>query len=127
MPKTDPLDDLYQHLVSRQGKPKAVRDLPPEDRKAYHAKANRRSRAKRKAALDAGTPEPTDAVIRQALADAALMLLAVEGPGSAQVMAALAAVFPGRVGLPMTVTHRARTGSLRPKLLAVPGTGLKSS
>ncbi|MGE0500623.1 MAG: hypothetical protein AB7I79_03085 [Rhizobiaceae bacterium] len=126
--ETDPLDELYQHLVARKtARPRAIRDLPPDDRLAYHAEANRRSRARRKAALASGAPEPTDAVIRQALSDAVIMLLAVDGPGSAQVMGALATAFPGRPGVPMTVQHCARTGSLRPKLIAVPATGLKSS
>ncbi len=126
--KADPLDHLYQHLVSRKSsRSKTIRDLPPEARNEYYAEANRQSRAKRKAAIEAGTPEPTDAVIQQALADAALMILAVNGPGAAQVRQALGVAFPDRVGVPMTVQHRARTGSLRPKLIGVPGTGLKSS
>lgn len=118
-----PLNDetmmqLYKHLADRRARQQALRDLPREARNAYHAKANRRSREKARAAREAGAILPTTPVVRQVLADAGIMLLATDGPGAQQVRHALARAFPGRVGLPMTVTQQAKSGRLKPKLLA---------
>lgn len=117
---------LYEHLAQQAGR-RAVRDMPEAERLAYHAEANRRSRAKARAAKEAGRLEPTEAALRTVLSDAALMLLATDGPGAREIRNALARAFPGRTGLPMTVTQRARSGALKPKLLGVSATGLKSS
>lgn len=95
----------------------SVRDLPIKARRAYQAEATRRHRAKLKRNKAEGNPEATTEAIREALADAAIMLLAVNGPGADQVRAYLAKAFPGRVGVPMTVTSRARSGKLKPKSL----------
>ena len=94
-----------------------IRDLPLNERKAYQAEAVRRHRAKVKREKALGNPAPTKAAVREALADAALMLLAVEGPGADQVRSYLSRAFPGRVGVSMTVTSRARSGKLRPTSL----------
>jgi hypothetical protein len=94
-----------------------VRDLPAEKRKEYQREAVAKHRAKVRAERAKGTPEPTRDAVREALADAALMLLAVSGPGSDQVRAYLDKCFPGRPGVAMTVTSKARSTKLRPKLL----------
>jgi len=124
----DALLALYQHLADRKaaGK-KAIRDMPADERRAYTRDAVRRHRAKVQADKEAGRTEPTADAIRTALADAAIMLLATDGPGSREVRNALARAFPGMPGLPMTVAQRARSGALKPKLLGLPGTSLKSS
>lgn len=108
---------LYQRLADRKAAgPQAVRDRPPEKRLAYHAEANRKARAKAKAAIESGELEPTRPIIRQVLADAAVMILAVDGPGAEQIRAVLASAFPTKPGIPLTVTQNARSGRLRPKL-----------
>ncbi len=56
-------------------------------------------------------------MIREALADAAIALLAVDGPGSDRIRHFLGEVFVGRAGVPGTVTARAKAGALRTKLL----------
>ena len=94
-----------------------VRDLPQEDRRAYQAAAVRKHRAMLKDKKAEGNPEPTRDAVREALADAALMLLAVGGPGAEQVRAYLGKAFPGRPGVPMTVTSKARSGKLKPRSL----------
>lgn len=97
-----------------------IRDLPPEERKAYQREAVRAHREKLKAQKAQGNPEPTKDAVREALADAAIMLLAVDGPGAEQVRAYLERAFPGRSGVPITVTSRARSGKLRPRSLKSP-------
>ncbi|BDA82496.1 hypothetical protein Sa4125_00380 [Aureimonas sp. SA4125] len=117
-PPTDPLHALYEAVAARQAaRPTAVRDLPADERRAYMREAKRTSRERQRAASADGSPLATDDAIRAALADAALMILATDAPGAAQIMSALAAAFTGRGGVPGTVRARCRSGSLRPTLI----------
>lgn len=111
------LGEKYDALAAAAKRKPGVRDLPPEVRKRYQAEAVAKHRAKVKAERAAGTPEPTREAVRVALADAALLLLAVGGPGADQVRTYLDKAFPGRPGVALTVTSRARSGKLRPKSL----------
>jgi hypothetical protein len=113
------MPDEIERLYSLISKSRAVttREAPPSERKAYLAAAARRYRARQKASVEAGSPEPTNPAVRNALADAALMLLATDGPGSDLVRNYLGKVFAGRPGVPDTVAARAKAGTLRPKLL----------
>jgi hypothetical protein len=108
---------LYEALRLRKAKRPTVREMSREDRLAYHAEANRRSRAKTREATEKGCPEPSVATIRDALADAALIILAAGAPGAEQVERLLGLAFTGRAGVPGTVRAKARSGSLRPKVL----------
>ncbi len=117
MDQGEALARLYESLASKRAAgPKTVRDMPEDQRRAYMREAKARQRAREGAAVESGSPEPIASVIRDALADAALMLLATEGPGSRQITEVLAKAFPGRPGLPMTVMQKARSGRLKPKL-----------
>ena len=78
--------------------------------------AKARSREKARKAAEAGSPEPSTATIREALADAALILLATGAPGADEVARLLGKSFPGRAGVPGTVTAQARSGRLKPKI-----------
>src|SRR5690606_12283759 len=102
---------LYAQLTA--GRRKAVRDRPVEERRAYGAQRVREHRQRQKEAVAKGSPEPTAPMIREALADAAIALLAVDGPGSDQIRHWLGQAFPGRVGVPGTVTARAKAGALK--------------
>jgi len=113
------LGEKYDALAVVAKRKPTVRDLPPEERKKYQAEAVAKHRAKVKAHKADGNPEPTGDAVREALADAARMLLAVGGPGADQVRAYLGKAFPGRPGVPMTVASKARCGKLRPKSLKV--------
>jgi hypothetical protein len=113
------LGERYDALAAVAKRKPTIRDLPPEERKRYQAEAVAKHRAKVKAQKADGNPEPTGDAVREALADAALMLLAVGGPGADQVRAYLDRAFPGRPGVAMTVTSRARSGQLKPKSLKV--------
>ncbi|MBP0439126.1 hypothetical protein [Tianweitania sediminis] len=112
---TDPLDTLYARLTA--GRRSGVRDLDPEARRAYQRKATEATRRRQREAVEAGSPEPLAAAVRDALADAALALLAVGGPGSDEVQRVVATVFAGRPGVAGTVAAKARAGTLRPRLL----------
>lgn len=115
---TDSLGTLYDALASQQAaRSPAIRELPDDERRAYMREAKRRSRERQREATEAGSPLATDHAVRAALADAALMILATDAPGAAQVMAALRAAFPGRGGVPATVRARCRSGALRPTAL----------
>lgn len=114
------LGEDFEALLGTVKRKQGVRDLPPEERKAYQAAVVRKHRAKVKAEKAKGTPEPTKDAVREALADAALMLLAVDGPGADQVRAYLDRAFPGKPGVAMTVTSKARSTKLRPKSLKSP-------
>lgn len=109
------LDALYAKLTA--GRRKAVRDRPADERRAYVAQRVREHRQRQKESVEAGSPLPTEPMIREALADAALALLAVNGPGPGEMRNVLGRIFVGRVGVPGTVTARAKAGTLRAKLL----------
>jgi len=110
--------DLHQKLRDRRApKAGAFTTLDEDARREYFRVARRRSRANAKAALTSGKPRSDTAIVRDALADAALMLLAVGGPGADQVRHVLATVFAARPGVPLKVEQQARSGKLRPKLI----------
>jgi len=109
---------LYQALAEREAeKAPTLRERSPEEHAAYMREANRRSRAKAREAKANGNPEPTKAMVRDALADAALILLASGGPGSEEIRRLLYRAFPGRAGLPGRIASEARSGKHRPRLL----------
>jgi hypothetical protein len=114
--EADALQALYDAL--KKGRKPTVRELSPDDRRAYDRVQRAKLRARRKESIASGTLQPTAGNIRDALADAAIMILAADGPGADEVRAVLGAVFDSRPGVPLTVTQRIRSGTLRPKLFA---------
>ncbi|AID30821.1 hypothetical protein MCHK_3014 [Mesorhizobium huakuii 7653R] len=111
------LMELYRRLKDRNApKAGAFTTLSDDERRDYFKLARRRSRANDRAAIAAGSPAPTTSNIRHTLADAALMILAVDAPGADLVREVLADVFRQRPGVPFTVQQRARAGKLRPRL-----------
>jgi hypothetical protein len=105
-------------------RPKAVRkaavgidSMTPDEFRAYKSRLQAERRAKLKAQEAAGGL-PFDAeTTRDALADAALMLLYSGGPGADAVMTYLGKVFADKPGAPLTIAARIRTRALKPKLL----------
>lgn len=93
-------------------------NLSEEKRREYFRDANRKSRAKARNAEANGAPMATTAVIREALADAALMILVTDAPGADQVRAALGKIFEKRPGVPLMIETKAKGGKLRTKLIA---------
>lgn len=94
-----------------------VRELPTGARREYNRDAVRRHREAKKAAAAAGVVEPTKSNVRDALADAALVLLATDGPGAAEIRTILKKAFRDHPGTPFTVEADAKSGKLRPKVL----------
>lgn len=120
MTQDEALMRLYESLSRARGKDAhTVREMTEEDRRAYMREAKRRSRERQRQACDGGSPMPTTAAVRDALADAGIMILASDAPGADLVRNALAGAFEGRSGVPLTVEQRVRSGSLKPKLIRV--------
>lgn len=114
----DALMALYHALREKNAAaPGAFTTLTEDGRRAYFREAKQRNRQKQREAAETGRLEPTAANVRAALADAALMLLATDGPGADQVRVVLASVFAARPGVPLTIEQRAKAGKIRPKLV----------
>jgi hypothetical protein len=109
------LMELYRAVASTE--PKGIADMTPEERREYNRLAKRRSLERQREAAAAGTPEPTSANVREALADAAIAILAVSGPGADEVMRVLGRAFPGKAGVPGKIKGLARSGKLRPRMI----------
>lgn len=119
LPSDEALMRLYAALAARNVPAEgSFTALDAAGRREYFRVSRRRTRARVKASAEAGQLEPTLGNVREALADAALMILAVDAPGAAMVREVLASVFSQRPGVPMTVQMKARTGRIRPKLAA---------
>jgi hypothetical protein len=86
-------------------------------RRAQLTEAKRRSRAAARQAEADGRPKPHADAVREALADAALIILAVNGPGHEEIMRLVCAGFPATTGLPIQLRAKARSGRLRPRRL----------
>lgn len=113
---------LYQLLTTRNAPAAgAFTTLSADERRDYFRVARQRSRRRVRASSAAGAPEPTTANIRDALADAALMIVATSAPGAESILAVVGQVFSQRPGVVMTVASRARQGKLRTKLAKVGG------
>lgn len=116
--------ELLRELISDDSPLKAkkptsvpVRDLPDEERKAYKAARQAERRAKLKERADGGSVKFDMISAREALADAAIMLLASGADGSAAIEKYLERVFSDQAGAPLTIKARAKAGLLKPKLL----------
>ncbi|MCZ4287265.1 hypothetical protein [Hoeflea alexandrii] len=93
-----------------------INDMTDAEFRAYKSKLQADRRAKVKADAAKGSL-PFDAeTTRQALADAAIAILASDGPGADAIRAYLSSVFVEKTGVPFTVTARAKAGELKVKL-----------
>jgi hypothetical protein len=116
----DALMNLYRRLRER-GAPAdgSFTALDAAGRREYFRVARRRARARAASAKSAGALEPNTANVRDALADAALMMLATDADGAGHIRTVLAKIFAERPGVPFSVETKARQGKLKPKLLQV--------
>lgn len=117
------LDDPTVALLSKKT-PVGIRDLPDDERKAYKAQKQAERRAKLKERVDSGSVKFDAASAREALADAALMILASGSEGSVAIERYLAKVYHDQAGALLTIKAHARSGRLKPRLLKI---ALKSS
>lgn len=115
---TSRIHDLYAAIAKASAeRPPTTRELPRAERQAYLRELKRRSRAKAKEAAESGRLEARADVVRDILADAALILLASGAPGADAIERLLGIAFQGRPGVPGTVRAKARAGAIKPKLL----------
>ena len=92
--------------------------MNPVQQRAYKAAHQRDRRARIAAEKDENNVVLLDAITaRDALADAALMLLSLNLPGADQVRGYLGKVFRTQVGAPLTIESRIKAGAMKPKLL----------
>ncbi|MDG4905961.1 MULTISPECIES: hypothetical protein [unclassified Mesorhizobium] len=110
------LTKLYALLTAKNApKPGSFTSLNEDQKREYFRLSRRRSRARMRAASSVAA---TAANINQALADAALMILATDAPGADQVRKVLQTIFEQRPGVPISVENKAKQGKLKPKLIA---------
>ena len=102
--------EMYQYLTRN----KAEREA---GRKAYFAKAMREQRAKSREAKMSGKARTTPKFAREALADAAMRILATEGPGLAQIREVLLEAFAATPAYVATIEGLVIAGKLKPKLV----------
>lgn len=111
---------LYEMLKAKGKKDSKFTLLSEDERREYKRRHKAESRAAQKAAAAAGSPMPTADAIREALADVALRMLARDAVGADVIRQGLAECFPGRAAVPATVTRKAKSGQLKPRLLKAP-------
>jgi hypothetical protein len=124
-------EELLRELIDeplirmpRKTTPVGVRGLPDDERKAYKAQKQAERRAKLRERAESGSVKFDMMSAREALADAAIMLLASGAEGSASIERYLAKVFHDQSGAVLTIKANARSGRLAPKLLNI---AIKSS
>jgi hypothetical protein len=93
-------------------------NLDADQRRKYFAEASRKSRAKVRSAEASGAPAATSGVVRDVLADAAIMILATDAPGAEHIRAVLSSYYSKRPGVPLMIETKAKGGKLRTKLIA---------
>jgi hypothetical protein len=91
--------------------------MTPEELLRHKAEVRRRNYAKRTSMKASGSLPFDEATVRDALADAALMLLAAGAPGSESVMTYLNKLYRDKQGVPTKVQSAAKYGKLKPKLI----------
>ncbi len=97
----------------------ALADMTDVEYRAYKAQKQAERRASLKARESSGSVKFDASSTREALADAALLLLATGGPGADAVMSYLTKIYHDQVGAPLTIRSWAKSGKLRPKLLHI--------
>jgi hypothetical protein len=117
MMNDETLKRLYDAIKEQQSAAPTIRDMPVNDRRRYTADAVAEHRRRHRDAIAAGTPELTSANIRAALADAALAILATNSSGSDEIRSFLSRVFSDEPGAAMTISMKAASGRIKPKLL----------
>lgn len=114
-PITDDELDSMLALVKRQ--PGKIESMSPAERRAYDAEKARESRLRARQQLSAGNVPHDTKHTRQALSDAALMILASGAPGSFEIRRVLEMIFADKPGVPMSLEQKIKAGKLRPILL----------
>ncbi|MBY5666848.1 hypothetical protein [Rhizobium leguminosarum] len=112
-------DDVVIERPKKKSRKPAVGidDMTADEFRSYKSRLQAERRAKIKAQEAAGSL-PFDAdTTRDALADAAIMLLFTGGPGATAVLNYLGQVFSDKPGAPFTIAARVKSRALKPKLI----------
>lgn len=112
----EPMESPVAKPISKRSKV-SLSDMNDDEFRAYKARLQAERRAKLKAREANGSVKFDANSTRDALADAALMILAHGLPGTDTIQKYLERVFADQVGAPWTITARARSGDLKPKLI----------
>lgn len=94
-----------------------IADMSPEQKRAYDAQKKAESRAKAAAEKKKGKVAFTGDNVREALADAAIMLLHSGGEGSKNIEAYLSNIFADKPAAVLNIKNQARKGKLKPRLV----------
>ncbi|MBM7324129.1 hypothetical protein JS562_13545 [Agrobacterium sp. S2] len=97
----------------------AIADMSPDEFREYKAQKQAERRAALKERASSGSIKFDANSTREALADAALLILTTGGPGADAIGAYLAKVFHDQPGAPLTIKTWARSGKLKPKLMHI--------
>lgn len=107
---------LLAELIDEAYRPTPIRQLATGKRKAYHARAVDKTRAKVEAALASGIVPVNRQHIRDTLTDAALHLLGTNGPGADVIRDVFSSVFHGDAALALS---KVETGKIEPRFFKV--------
>lgn len=94
-----------------------IAEMSPDQLRVFERDRKRAYRAKRAEQKQSNKEMQTQADMREVLADLAIMLLAVDGPGSSTIMAGLSSHYKERGGWPLKIQHMAKAGKLKPKVI----------
>jgi hypothetical protein len=100
---------LYEAV--RAGRKPTVRELSPDARREYNRQAKQRSRSVDRVS---GSAPVTDTVKREALADAALAVLATDAEGAKAIQRILDTIFAAKPAVAVRIAAEAKSGRLRP-------------
>ncbi|TBZ97444.1 hypothetical protein E0H63_29490 [Rhizobium leguminosarum bv. viciae] len=117
------LRELLDHDVAERPTKKSrkqavgIDGMTADDFKAYKARLQAERRARLKEQEAAGNLPFDSQNTRDALADAAIMLLYSGGPAADAVLNYLGQVYADKPGAPLTIASRVKSRALKPKLL----------
>lgn len=107
---------------SARGNPVMIADMTGVEFRASKARRQAERRDNLRARKWAGSAAFDKTSTRDALADAALMILATGGDGTDTILSCLAEIFHDQTGVPLTIQTWAKSGKLTPKLTHIVGT-----
>lgn len=90
-------------------------NLSDEEKKAYNRKRKSESRARARAELSEGKAPLTEAFAKELLADAAMLLLATDAPGSKQIRTYLEGAYGKKGGATINLISKIKRGKMKPK------------
>lgn len=90
-------------------------NLSDEEKKAYNRKRKAESRARARVELKEGKAPLTEAFAKELLADAAMLILATDAPGSKQIRTYLEGAYGDKGGATINLLSKIKRGKMKPK------------